>query len=150
MKYDHIFIFGAFNWSVKNSHLQSLTKICNLTGLINEPTSFPPHDATCVDNFLTNQKAVIELIRLFETGLSDQHKLISIVMKSGIFRLALLKKADRSDKTFDLEHFNIVLKRELESLCTFQNAECTFQNITIPETNKKELLFKSMMKSQFS
>ena len=37
-------------------------------------------------------------------------------MKSGIFRLALLKKADRSDKTFDLEHFNIVLKRELESL----------------------------------
>ena len=71
-------------------------------------------------------------------------------MKSGIFRLALLKKADRSDKTFDLEHFNIVLKRELESLCTFQNAECTFQNITIPETNKKELLFKSMMKSQFS
>ena len=116
MKYDHIFIFGAFNWSVKNSHLQSLTKICNLTGLINEPTSFPPHDATCVDNFLTNQKAVIELIRLFETGLSDQHKLISIVMKSGIFRLALLKKADRSDKTFDLEHFNIVLKRELESL----------------------------------
>ena len=84
-----------------------------------------------------------------ETGLSDQHKLISIVMKSGIFRLALLKKAYRSYKTFDLEHFNIVLKRELESLCTFQNAECTFQNITIPETNKKELLFKSMMKSQF-
>ena len=109
-------MFGAFILSVKNSHLQSLNKICNLSGLINEPTSFPSHDANSVDNFLTNQKAVIELIRLFETGLSDQHKLISIVMKSGIFRLALLKKADRSDKTFDLEHFNIVLKRELESL----------------------------------
>ena len=116
MKYDHIFIFGAFNLSVKNSHLQSLTKICNLSGLIHEPTSFPSHDTTCVDNFLTNQKAIIELISLFETGLSDQHKLISIVMKSGIFRLALLKKAYRSYKTFALEHFNIVLKRELESL----------------------------------
>ena len=57
MKYDHIYVFGAFNLSVKNSHLQSLTQICNLSPLLKELTSFPSHDPTCVDNFLTNQKS---------------------------------------------------------------------------------------------
>ena len=35
-------------------------------------------------------------------------------MKSGIFRWATSKKKYRSYKNFDLEHFNIALKSELE------------------------------------
>ena len=54
-------------------------------------------------------------------------------MKSGIFRLALWKKVYRSYKTFDLEHFNIALKREFESLNDskyneFQTDFCTVLN----------------------
>ena len=54
-------------------------------------------------------------------------------MKSGIFRLALRKKVYRSYKTFDLEHFNIALKREFESLNDskyneFQTDFCTVLN----------------------
>ena len=38
------------------------------------------------------------LSRLLETGLSDHHKLISVVMKSGVFRVSPRKKAYRSYK----------------------------------------------------
>ena len=42
--------------------------------------------------------------------------IISVVMKSGIFRGPHRKKVYRSYKNFDLEHFNIALKSELEKL----------------------------------
>ena len=59
---------------------------------------------------------MFKLSRLFGTGLSDHRKLISVVMKSGIFRWPPRKKVYRSYKNFNLEHFNIALKSELEKL----------------------------------
>ena len=102
--------------SVENSHFQNLMQICDLSLLIKEPTFFQSHNPTCIDNFLKNQKVIFKLSRLFETGLSDHHKLIFVVMKSGVFRGPPLKKVCKSYKKFDLEHFNIVLKSELEKL----------------------------------
>ena len=115
-QYEHIVIFGDFNMSVENSHFQNLMQIYDLSPLIKEPTCFQSHNPTCIHNFLTNQKAMFKLSRLFETGLSDHHKLISVVMKSGVFRGPPRKKVYRSYKKFDLEHFNIALKSELEKL----------------------------------
>ena len=100
-QYEHIVIFGDFNTSVENSHFQNLMQIYDLSPLIKEPTCFQSHNPTCIDNFLTNQKAMFKLSRLFETGLSDHHKLISVVMKSGVFRGPPRKKNDRSYKKFD-------------------------------------------------
>ena len=71
--------------SVENSHLQNLMQIFDLSPLIKELTYFQFHSPTCIDNFLTNQKAMFKLSRLFKTNLPDHHKLISVVMKSGIF-----------------------------------------------------------------
>ena len=59
---------------------------------------------------------MLKLSRLFETRLSDHHKLISVVIKSGIFRGPLRKKVYRSYKNFDLEHYNIALKNEQKKL----------------------------------
>ena len=53
---------------------------------IKESTYFQSHNPTCIDNFLTNQKAMFKLSRLFETDLSDHHKLISVAIKSVVFR----------------------------------------------------------------
>ena len=80
-QYEHIVIFGDFNVSVENSHFQNLMRIYDLSPLIKEPTFFQSHDPTCIDNFQANQKAMLKLSRLFETSLSDHHKLISLVMK---------------------------------------------------------------------
>ena len=99
-------------------------QIYDLSPFIKEPTCFQSHNPTCIDNFLTNQKAMFKLSRLFETGLSDHHKLISVVMKSGVFRGPPRKKVYRSYKKFDLEHFNIALKSELEKLSDSAYNEC--------------------------
>ena len=84
-QYEHIVIFGNFNMSVENCHFQNILQIYDLSPLIKEPTCFQSHNPTCIYNFLTNQKAMFKLSRLFETASSDRHKLISFVMKSGIF-----------------------------------------------------------------
>ena len=91
-------------------------QIYDLSPLIKEATYFQSHNATCIDNFLTNQKAMFKLSRLFKTGLSNHHKLTSVVMKSGIFRAPHRKKVYRSYKNFDLEYFNTGLKSKLEKL----------------------------------
>ena len=57
-QYEHIVIFGDFNMSVENSHFQNLMQIYDLSPLIKEPTCFQSHNPTCIDNFLTNQKAI--------------------------------------------------------------------------------------------
>ena len=84
-QYEHIAIFDDFNMPVENSHFQTLKQIYDLSALIKEPTCFQSHNLTYIDNFLTNQKAMFKLSRLFKTGLSDHDKLISVVMKSGVF-----------------------------------------------------------------
>ena len=130
-------IFGDFSLSAENSHFQNLMQIYDLSPLIKEPTCFQSHNPTCIDNFLTYQKAMFKLSRLFETGLSGHHKLISVVMKSGIFLGPPRKKVYRSYKNFDLEHFNIALKSELEKLndlaCNeFETAFCCVLNKHAP------------------
>ena len=79
-------IFDDFNMSIENSHFQNLMQIYDLSPLLKEPTCFQFYIPTCIDSFLANQKAMFKLSRLFETGLSDHHKLISVVMKSSIFQ----------------------------------------------------------------
>ena len=106
-QYEHIVIFGDFNMSVENSNFQNLMQIYDLSPLIKLQTCFQSHNSTCIDNFLTNQKPMFKLSRLFETGLSHHHKLISVVMKLGIFRGPPRKKFYRSYKKFNLEHFDI-------------------------------------------
>ena len=117
--------------SIENYHFQNLMQIYDLSPLIKESTYFQSHNPTCIDNFLINQKAMFKLSRLFETGLSDHQKLISVVMKSGIFRGPPRKKVYRSYKNFDFEHFNIALKSELEKLSdsAYNESETAFCSV---------------------
>ena len=123
--------------SVENSHLQNIMQIYNLSPLIKEPTCFQSHNPTCIDNFLTNQKAMFKFSRLFESGLSDHPKLISAVMKSDIFRGPPRKKVYSTYKIFALEHFKTGLKNELEKLSdsthdVFKTAFCFVMNKDAP------------------
>ena len=101
--------------SFENS-FENLMQTYDLSPLIKGPTYFQSRNPACIDNFLTNQKAMFKLSRLFQIGLSDNYKLISVVMKSGIFRGPPRKQVYRSYKNFDLKHFNIELKSELQKL----------------------------------
>ena len=77
--------------TTENLHLNNLMQIFNLNALIKTPTCYQScylHvtymlHVTCIDNILTNQKALFKLSKRFQTGLSYHHKLIPTIMKSG-------------------------------------------------------------------
>ena len=72
--------------SIENVHLNTVLQLFSLNAPINSPTSYHPHIPTCNDHILTNQKSLFKFSKMFETGLSDHHKLISTAMKFGSFK----------------------------------------------------------------
>ena len=117
--------------TTENTHLNELLQIYDLTALIKEPTCYQSQNPNCIDHFLTNRKALFKHCQTFETGLSDHHKLISTIMKSGIFKGPPKKKIYRSYKKFDHECFSNALREELETLegDTYGEFEKKFTNV---------------------
>ena len=93
--YENIIILGHFNMTVENPQLNGFVKLL-MSHLINEPTCFESHDPTCIDNILANQKTTFKTSKTFESALSDHHKLVPNIMKSGSFRGPPRKKINRS------------------------------------------------------
>ena len=85
-KYNNFTILGDFNIPIENTHLTSMMQAYNLNNLIKEPTCFQSNNPSQIDLILTNQKSMYKFSDTFETGLSDHHKLISTISKSGSFK----------------------------------------------------------------
>ena len=81
--YDKILIAGDFNAQVSDIKLDTFCSIWNLKSLGKEPTCFKnPNNPSCIDLFLTNTIRSFQETQVFETGLSDFHKLVVTVLKS--------------------------------------------------------------------
>ena len=50
------------------------------------------HAPSCIDLILTNRKCLFKLSNTFETVLSDHHKLVCTILKSGGFKRAPIEK----------------------------------------------------------
>ena len=66
---------------------------------------------------------MLKLSNIFETGIADQNKLVSTILKSGSFKGTPKMKIFRSYNKSELENFNIILKDELENLTNHSYAE---------------------------
>ena len=107
----------------ENQHLDALMQTYNLNNLINKPTCFQSNKPTCIDLILTIKKNLFKLSNTFETGISDHHKLVSTILKSGSFKGTPKMKIYKSYKKFELENLNRILKDELENLTNHSYAE---------------------------
>ena len=106
-----------------------------MNNLINKPTCFHSNTPTCIDLIITNKKNLFKLSNYtFETGISDHHKLVSTILKSGSFKGTPKIKIYRSYKKFELENFNRILKDILEKLTNHFYAE--FEKVFLKELNK--------------
>ena len=114
-KFENLFIIGHLNMTTQNTHLSDLLQMYDLTALIKEPTCYQSQIPNCIDHFPTNRKALLKHCQTFETGFSDHHKLISTIMKSGIFKGPPKKNISWSYKTFDHECSSNALREELET-----------------------------------
>ena len=83
---ENILLLGDLNRTTENLHLDNVIEIFILNVLIKTTRWYQSHNPTCIDNILTNQKALFKLSKALEARLSDHHKLISTIIKSGIFK----------------------------------------------------------------
>ena len=66
---------------------------------------------------------MFKLSNTFDTGISDHHKLVSSILKSGNFQGTPKMKIYRLCKKYELENFNRTLKDKLENLTNYSSAE---------------------------
>ena len=130
-KYDNITIIGDFNIATENTHLQSMIQAYNLNNLIKEPTCFQSNNPSQNDIILINQKSMYKFSNTFEAGLSDHHKLISTISKSGSFKGTPQIKVYRSYKSFTMDNFKSILNQKLNNLSstTFDGFEETILSL---------------------
>ena len=117
-----------FNLCVENTHLEATIENHDLNNLINKPTCYPSNNPTYIDLVLTNKKNLFKLSDNFETGLSDHHKLISTILKSGGFKGKPKEKIYRSYRQFYSEGFKKDLEFRLNHLTSssYDDFETTF------------------------
>ena len=114
-----------------------------MNNLINNPTCFHSNKPIYIDLILTNKKNLFKLSNTFETGISDHHKLVSPILKSGSLEGTPKMKMFRSYNKFELENFNRILKDELQNLTNHSYAE--FEKV-LKKLNKHAPLKKKILR----
>ena len=80
--YENVILLGHFNVEVEEKNLSNFMSVHNLKALIKQKTCFKnPENPTCIGLILTNSPRSFQNSSVFETGLSDFHKLTIIVLK---------------------------------------------------------------------
>ena len=142
--YENIILIGDFNLCVENTHLEATLENYDLDNLINMPTCYQSNDPTCIDLILTNKKNLFKLSDTFETGLSDHHKLISTILKSGGFKGKPKEKIYRSYRQFNSEGFKKDLEFRPNHLTS--NSYDDFETTFLKELNRHASLKKKILR----
>ena len=80
--YENIILLGDFNVDVKEKSFSDFMSIYNLKSLAKQKSCFKnPDNLLCIDLILTNSRQIFQDSSVFETGLSDFHKLTTTVLK---------------------------------------------------------------------
>ena len=81
-KYNNFIVLGHLNTEISNSFLEKFCTSYNLKSLIIEPTCFKSVDnSSCIDLVLINHPKCFQNSGIYETGVSDFHKLTFTVLK---------------------------------------------------------------------
>ena len=135
--YENILLMGDYNAEITETNMSSFCEIYHLTNIIKQPTCFKnPSNPSCIDLFLTNNANCFQKSSVFETGLSDFHKLIVTVMKSHIPKQQPKIIKYRNYKGFNETKFRSELTNILDlNIHESRNIEF-FKNIFLKVLNK--------------
>ena len=136
--YENFILLGDFNVEVKEKNISDFMSTYILKSLVKQKTCFKNHDKpSCIDLILTNSSRSFQDNSVFETGLSDFHKLTTTVLKQ-YFPIAKLKIVNYRDyRNFRNDEFraeldNDILKHDINNI-EYQH----FLNIIIEILNKQ-------------
>ena len=115
----------------------------NLNNLIKEPIYFQSYNSSQIDLILTNQKSMYKFSNTFETDLSDHHKHISTIWKSGSFQGTPWIKVYPSYKFFSI-NYKSILNQKLNNLSstTYDDFEETFLSLLNKHAPLKEKILR--------
>ena len=81
-KYENFIVLGDSNAEMTNTHMEEFCSVYNFKSLIKDPTCFKnPEKPTTIDHILTNHPKCFQHSGVYETGLSDFHRLTLTVLK---------------------------------------------------------------------
>ena len=82
-RYEHFLIMGDFNGDVSDPSMTPFCTLFKLKSIVKEPTCYKnPENPSCIDLFLTNCPRSFHNTCLYETGLSDFHKLVVTILRT--------------------------------------------------------------------
>ena len=139
--YDNFVVLGHLNTEISDSFLEQFCASYNLKSLIKEPTCFRSVDnPSCIDLILTNHPKCFQNSGVYETGISDFHKLIFTVLKTYFHKAKLRIIKYRDNKYFDNNNFRYESIRELSSNNIQSDDLTRFTNISKMILEKKASL----------
>ena len=115
--YEHLLLLGDFNANISESTLTSFCTFFKLKNLVKEPTCYKnPNNPSCIDLFLTNCARSFHKTCVFETGLSDFHKLVVTILRSKVESLPPKIISYRTYKQFNEGKFKDLFLSYLNEL----------------------------------
>ena len=87
--------------ATENTHINDLLQIYDLTTLMKKPACYQSQNPNCIDHFKTSPSALFKHSQTIETGLSDHHGIVLMIMRSGIIKGPAKTKISQSYKKVD-------------------------------------------------
>ena len=133
-RYEHFLIMGDFNADVSDPSMTSFCTLFKLKSIVKEPTCYKnPENPSCIDLFLTNCPRSFHNTCLYETGLSDSHKLVVTILRTSFEPLPPKIIKYRNYKNFDEDEFRFLFKKRLNDFnaddITVDIFKMTFLNV---------------------
>ena len=113
-KYENFIILGDFNSEITETPVANFCATYSLTSLIKSKTCFKnPDNPSCIDLILTNRPFCFQNSSVYETGLSDFHKMTITIMKSNFQKQAPNVITYRDYRFFSNDSYRDDLSSEL-------------------------------------
>ena len=134
-KYDNVIIMGDINIDFQictdagYNKLKQFCDIYNLSNLIKANTCFMNGHQSSIDIILTNRPNLFQHTAIFETGLSDYHKMISTSLKTHLVRLKPKIITYRCYKNFNHNDF-LTDVQNANFICNTENADENYNELS--------------------
>ena len=150
-RYEHFLIMGDFNADVSDPSVTSFCTLFKLKSIVKEPTCYKnPENPSCIDLFLTNCPRSFHNTCLYETGLSDFHKLLVTNLRTSFESMPPNIIKYRNYKNFHKAKFQCLFKKRLNDFnaneITMDIFKMTFLNVL----NKFSPLKKKYLRANHS
>ena len=139
------------NADVSDPSMTSFCTLFKLKSIAKEPTCYKnPENPSCIDLFLTNCPRSFQNTCLYETGLSDFHKLVVTILRTSFEPLPPKIIKYRNYKNFDEDEFRFLFKKRLNDFNTDDITVDIFKMTFLNVLNKFAPLKKKYLRANHS